>query len=59
MKKYSPLKKYFKTKQTAQKVADERNKPYHRGIGVFKMPKGSRHAGMYAVCTYFEALNTY
>jgi hypothetical protein len=26
--------------------------------GVFKMPKGTRHHGEYAVCTEFEWLNT-
>lgn len=52
-------KKYFKTKRAAQKAAEEYNKPYGRGIGVFKMPKGSRHTGMFAVCTYLEWLNTY
>ena len=28
-------------------------------VGVYKMHSGTRHAGMYAVCSYMEYLNTY
>lgn len=50
-------KKYFKTKQEAFKACEERRKenPF---VKVFKMSKGTRHHGMYAVCTEFEWLNT-
>ena len=51
--------KYFKSKKEAIKTCEERNKSYGKGIEVFKMPKGSRHSGQYAVCTYIEYLNTY
>ena len=53
------MKKYFKTKAEAQRVCAERNKGksivwYH----VFKMPKGTRHHGEFAVCSEMEYLNT-
>lgn len=50
--------KYFKSKKEALKACDERNKTYGKGIDVFKMPKGSRHSGQYAVCDYIEYLNS-
>ena len=52
--------KYFKIKKEAIKVCEERNKNFGSGneIGVYKMPKGSRHSGQYAVCTYIEYLNS-
>ena len=52
--------KYFKSKKEALKACDERNKTFGSGkeIGVYKMPKGSRHSGKYAVCTYIEYLNS-
>ena len=53
------MKKYFKSKAAAKRVAAERNGNGAPIIGVFKMPKGSRHAGMFAVCSYLEWLNTY
>ena len=56
----SAIKKYFKTKKEAIEVAKERRKIKDTYIiSVFKMPKGSRHHGMYAVCTYLEFINTY
>ena len=53
--------KYFKSKKEALKECEERNKTFGSGrdIGVYKMPKGSRHSGQYAVCNYIEYLNTY
>ena len=54
------MKKYFKTKREALKVCSEHNKG--KGIEwykVFKMPKGTRHHGEYAVCSEMEFLNTY
>lgn len=51
--------KYFKSKPAALKACEKRNQPYGKGLQVFKMPKGSRHPGMYAVCTYLEYVNTY
>ena len=54
------MKKYFKSKTDAQKEAKERNeKSPISMVGVYKMPKGSRHPGMYAVCSYIEFINTY
>lgn len=54
------MKKYFKTRREALRVCDERNKGrgflcYH----VFKMPKGTKRHGEFAVCTEIEFLNTY
>lgn len=54
------MKKYFKTKREALKVCSERNKG--KGIkwyNVFKMPKGTRNHGKFAVCSEMEFLNTY
>ena len=52
--------KYYKTKNAAIKACNERNeKECVFYYGVYKMPKGSRKAGWYAVCTYLEWLNTY
>ena len=52
--------KYFKSRKEALKVCEERNKTFGSGndIRVFKMPKGSRHSGQYAVCTFIEYLNS-
>lgn len=52
------MKKYFTSKKEANKAREERQKtnPY---VHVFKMPKGSRNAGQWAVCTEMEYLNTY
>lgn len=53
------LKKYYKTRKEANKVCEERNQRYGYVYEVFRMPKGTRHHGEYAVCTYVEYLNTY
>lgn len=50
------MKKYFKTKAQANKAKKERA---NDALHVFRMPKGSRHAGQFAVCTEIEYLNTY
>lgn len=52
-------KKYFSTKPSARKAKNERIKKGERGLQVFKMPKGTRHTGKFAVCTEIEYLNTY
>lgn len=52
-------KKYYTSKKEAIKACEERNKPYGNGLEVFKMPKGTRHHGEYAVCTRLEYINTY
>ena len=50
--------KYFKSRKEALKACEERNKTHGNGTEVFKMPKGSRHSGQYAVCTFIEYLNS-
>jgi hypothetical protein len=52
------MKKYFTSKKEANKAREERQKtnPY---VHVFRMPRGSRNAGQWAVCTEMEYLNTY
>ena len=52
------MKKYFKTRKEALQACEERRKA-NPCIGVFKMSKGTRKAGWYAVCSEFEWLNTY
>ena len=52
----SPRKKYYDTKKEAMKVRDSLNDPM---MHVFKMPKGTRHHGKYAVCDELEYLNTH
>lgn len=54
------MRKYFKSKKEALKACKDRNERertylYH----VFKMSKGTRHHGEFAVCTELEWLNTY
>lgn len=51
--------KYFKTRQEASKAAREYGLMGYQGLGVWKMPKGTRKAGMFAVCSEIEFLNTY
>ena len=53
--------KYFQSRKEALKAREERNKTFGSGkeVSVYKMPKGSRHSGQYAVCDYIEYLNTY
>lgn len=52
------MKKYFTSKKEANKAREERHKtnPY---VHVFRMPRGSRHAGKFAVMTEIEYLNAY
>ena len=52
-------KKYFNTKSQAIKARELYESQGEYGLCVFKMPKGSRHAGKFAVCTELEYLNTY
>lgn len=52
-------KKYFNTKKEAQKAKYERLQNVEQGLQVFKMPKGTRKSGKFAVCTEIEYLNTY
>lgn len=52
------MKKYFTSKKEANKAREERQKA-NPCLHVFKMPKGSRHAGQYAVMTEIEYLNAY
>lgn len=52
-------KKYFSTKQAANKAKNERSQNGEHGLHVFKMPKGSRQSGKFVVCTEIEYLNTY
>lgn len=49
-------KKYYDTKREANKAREALKDPF---IHVWKMPKGSRHPGKYAVCDELEYLNTY
>lgn len=49
--------KYWKSRKAALAHKDELNKLGH-SYRVFKMPKGSRHHGEYAVCDDIEYLNT-
>ena len=51
------MKKYFKTLKEAKKAFAERTKGYHYGLHIYKMPKGTRHHGEYAICTELEYLN--
>ena len=54
------MKKYFKTRKEAQQVCAQRNERSNCNyFKVFKMPKGTRHHGEFAVCSYMEYLNTY
>lgn len=49
-------KKYYDTKKEAETACSNMGDPSMR---VWKMPKGTRHAGKYAVCSELEYLNTY
>lgn len=52
--------KYFSSKAAACKALSERKRNNLQCCDeIFKMPKGTRHAGQYAVCTHLEYLNTY
>ena len=52
-------KKYFDTKRQAIAACKLYELQGDYGLGVYKMPKGSRHSGKYAVCSYIEYVNTY
>ena len=52
--------KYFKNKKEAIQTCKERNTEERTSrYKVFKMSKGTRHHGEFAVCTELEWLNTY
>lgn len=51
-------KKYFKKLSDAKKALAERKKT-RTDVDIYKMSKGTRHHGEYAVCSYMEWLNTY
>ena len=53
------MKKYFSSKAQAVTARKQRDPNGLYGVRAFKMPKGTRHAGMYAVCSELEFLNTY
>ena len=53
------LKKYFKTKAEANKAKKELDPNNFNGLHVFKMRKGTRKSGCFAVCTEMDYLNTY
>lgn len=53
------MKKYFNNRKDAIKAARERNADKGVWYKVFKMPKGTRHHGQFAVCSEIEYLNTY
>ena len=52
-------KKYFDTLREAKKSLEERRASSYGDLDIYKMPKGTRHAGKYAVCGHMEYLNTY
>lgn len=52
-------KKYYTSKNEAIAACEERNRVHGTHCQVFKMPKGTRHHGEYAVCTHLEYINTY
>lgn len=51
--------KYFTTKGEANKSKSERTNKGELNLHVFKMPKGSKKAGRFIVCSEIEYLNTY
>lgn len=52
--------KYFKRSSDAKKALEERKRyKTDTTLGIYKMPKGTRHHGEFAVCTYMEFINTY
>lgn len=53
----SPKKKYYDTKREAKEALAKANPAFQ--MHVWKMPKGSRHVGKYAVCDEMEFLNTH
>lgn len=58
--KNESMKKYFKNRRDALQECALRNASKSvEWYKVFKMPKGTRHHGEYAVCSEMEFLNTY
>lgn len=53
------MKKYYKTKNEANKARVISDPHGVKGLHVFKMPRGTRKAGWFAVCTEIDYLNTY
>lgn len=53
------MKKYFKSRTEANCAKKARDPKGFYGLHVWKMQKGTRHHGEYAVCTEIEYLNTY
>ena len=51
--------KYFDKLSDAKRALEERKREGRVDVGVYKMHRGTRHAGKYAVCSYMEYLNTY
>lgn len=52
------MRKYFTSKKEAVSACEAR-RISNPCLRVWKMPKGSRHKGQYAVCSEVEYLNTY
>lgn len=52
------MKKYY-VKRTEAISAKKEREARGEHVQVFKMPKGSRKSGMFAVCSEIEYLNTY
>lgn len=53
------LRKYFKTLKEARKAKEERDPKGWYDLHIWKMPKGTRKAGWFALCTEVEFVNTY
>lgn len=53
------MKKYYSTKADANKARQQRLAQGYTDQHVWRMPKGTRKAGWYAVCSEVEYLNTY
>lgn len=54
------MKKYYKTLKEAKQAQEKLIQHFGQlsDINVYKMPKGTRHHGEYAVCTHLEFINT-
>lgn len=52
------MKKYYKSRKEAINACNDR-KRLDPSLRVWRMPKGTRHHGEYAVCNEMEYLNTY
>lgn len=53
------MKKYYKTLKEANAAKNAREAQGYFNLHVWRMPKGTRHHGEFAVCTEIEYLNTY